>query len=363
MATNRSITFNEPAAPWHEPVNGADLLNQLYWLIHRYVILSHEAKIAISLWIIHTYAHDYARISPSLAIISPERECGKTTLLSLLAKLVRRALSSSSITPAAIYRVIEKCRPTLLIDEGDTFLKENDPLKGILNSGHTRDTANTIRCEGKNYDPQTFSTWAPKVYASIREPWPTLMDRSIRIEMRRNLPNEEFQRLRDIPEAMALKQMMMRWVNDNAQLLYDADPLMPDGISGRSADNWEPLFAIADAAGGEWPNFARSAAQALKDNEPHEEDIGIQLLTDLQDIFIARRIDRLSTNDILGCLIAIDGSQWMESNNGRPINSRQLANLLKPYRIRPTTIRFGTDGAKGYYYEHCKDAFTRYLKK
>ena len=99
--------------------------------------------------------------------------------------LCRAPLLSGNITPAALFRAIEAWKPTLLIDEADTFAKMNDELRGILNAGHTRDTAFVVRAEGDANEPRLFSTWAPKVVAAIGRLPDTIEDRAIRIVPRR----------------------------------------------------------------------------------------------------------------------------------------------------------------------------------
>jgi hypothetical protein len=108
-----------------------------------------------------------AAASPLLALTSPEKRCGKTTTLSLLTRLVPRPLLSSNISPAALFRIVEKYCPTLLIDEADSFLRDKEELRGILNSGHTRDAAYVVRTVGDDKEPCRFSTWAPKAVALI----------------------------------------------------------------------------------------------------------------------------------------------------------------------------------------------------
>src|SRR5271167_227951 len=102
----------------------------------------------VALWVLFTYLLDAFETSPRLAITAPQKRCGKTTLLSVLYQLTCRPLAAANLTPAVAFRVIEAARPTLLIDETDTFVKENDELRGVFNSGHTRTTAFVIRCQG-----------------------------------------------------------------------------------------------------------------------------------------------------------------------------------------------------------------------
>ena len=129
--------FQDPE-PWHDPVNGVSLLNELRCTFERFVVLPDHAAAAFALWVILTWAHDLFDISPYLAVTSPEKRCAKTLALELLGMLVRRPVPASNISPAALFRSVETYKPTLLIDEADTFARNDDSLRGILNSGHPR---------------------------------------------------------------------------------------------------------------------------------------------------------------------------------------------------------------------------------
>src|SRR5262245_50042740 len=131
----QTIVLSDPE-PWQDVVNLGKLLNSIVTVIRRYVIVSESAIVAIALWILHTYCHESADISPVLTINSPEKRCGKTNLLKLLAALCVRPLPASNVTAATIFRSVEAFHPTLLIDESDTFINgEAGELRGILNSG------------------------------------------------------------------------------------------------------------------------------------------------------------------------------------------------------------------------------------
>ena len=158
----QSGAFLSDPVPWPEPVEGEQLITEICSVIKRHMVLSEHASIAIALHVVFTHCHDAAVHSPILTVESPEKRCGKTTLASLLAQLAAKPLLASNISTAAVFRTIEKYRPTLIIDEGDTFLRDNDEMRGILNSGHNRNAAYVLRCEGDDHEPRVFSTWCPK---------------------------------------------------------------------------------------------------------------------------------------------------------------------------------------------------------
>lgn len=361
----RALDLHNPE-PWSDPVNGADLLDELTARFQRHAILPNGAAIAATLWTLLAYVLDCFDVAPRLAITSPTMRSGKTTLLSILNHLVPRALLASNISPASIFRVLESARPTLLIDEADSFARENEELRGILNSGHTREAAFVVRTEGDDHEPRRFSTWGAMAVAGIGRLPATWIDRSIIIALKRKSPAEKVERLtRERKAALQpLARMAARWAADNANTLENADPIMPDFKSDRATDNWRPLIAIADVAGGAWPERARKAAIDLNAaHETEDEGLGVQLLADLRDLFEEQHTDRLATADIVTALITRDDRPWAElGKTHRPLTKGGLARLLRPFGIMPKTIRLPDDKTpKGYALGDLADTFSRYL--
>ena len=359
----RALVLHEPE-PWPEPVDGAKLLDEIAAGIRRYVVFGVTAADAVALWCVGTHAFNVFTIFPRLVATSPEPRCGKTTLLDGIERLVPRPLAAANITAPALFRTIEAARPSLLLDEADTFAKENEDLRGILNSGHRRN-GSVIRVveSGKEYEPRQFSTWAPIALASIGSLPATLMDRSITVALRRRRPDEAVESLRlDRPNGLdTLARMAARWAADQLDGLRDADPAVPEGVFNRAADNWRPLLAIADAAGGNWPERARSTAVALA-AEYSDESRRVQLLSDIADAFEAKQTDRLSSDALTAHLIGLEDRSWAEWSKGRPLSKNQLARLMKPFGVSPGSIRLD-DGRtpKGYYLSAFDDALARYL--
>ncbi len=349
--------------PWPNPVDGALLLDELAARFSRFLALPEHAADAMALWVVHVHAHDAAQVSPVLAFVSPEKRCGKTTALSVMQDLVPRALPVANITSAALFRSIEQWSPTLLIDEADTFLKHSDELRGILNSGHGRRQAFVLRTVGDDHQPQMFRTWAPKAIALIGALPSTLEDRSIVIAMRRRLPNERVSRFRadrDRDTDNAARRCA-RWAADNMDTLREIDPKVPSELHDRAADNWRPLLAIAEEAGGEWPRRARSAALSLTPRED-EGSASVGLLADVCALFDDQPDpDRISSQDLCEALINLEERPWGEWRRGKPLTPNSLARLLKPFGIRSTKLRFGSVTRNGYTRADFTDAFSRYL--
>jgi hypothetical protein len=259
---DNSIVRADPE-PWPEAVTTAALLDEIVSIYQRFVILPDHAAEALALWAIHSYVFEHGEISPILALISPEKRCGKSTTLHLADNLTRRALVTSNVTAAALFRVIEDFKPTLLIDEFDSISnpERKEDLRNILNAGHNR-KGRAIRCDGEDNKPKAFCVFSPKMVAAIGDLPETLMDRAIKIQMRRKLPNETVERLRRF-DAMETRRRCVRWARDNAASIATAKPILPPELNDRAADNWEPLLAIAELAGEDWRNRARDAALAL----------------------------------------------------------------------------------------------------
>ena len=275
-------------------------------------------------------------------------ECGKTTALTLLKSLVRRPILASNVSTAVIFRAIERWQPTLLIDEADTYLHDNEGMAGVLNSGHRRGAACVLRVDGPDFHPAQFSTWAPLAIAKIGKLSATLVSRSIVIMMRRALPGEVTERLGSdqSAELTALARQAARWVADTCGQLRSADPAMPPRFGNRLADNWRPLIAIADQAGGAWPKTARETALLLSGRED-DMPPPVQLLADIRRVFAEHRTGRLSSEDLAKGV-----------NRSPP---KVLAHQLKPFGIRPAVIRMGDKTPRGYRLSDFEDAFARYL--
>jgi putative DNA primase/helicase len=350
--------------PWPSPVETAAILEELASVYRRHLVLPEHGAVAVALWAAHDWAHDAATISPLLVATSPEKRCGKTTVLLALRYTARRPLTAANITPAALFRSVEKWHPTLLIDEADSFLEEKEELRGVLNSSHCRATASVSRVEGEDREVRLYSTWAPIALALIGRLADTLADRAIEIRMRRKLEGETVSRLRGDADAVYrdLRRRCSRWATDHVETLRGADPSLPDGLSDRAADNWRPLVAIADLAGGEWPERARAAALALSGVDVIEDGSArVMLLSDLRDLF-GELGERLTSAAIVERLVTLEHRPWPEWSRGRPMTPRQLARLLAPFGIGPKTIRLPTgETPKGYQRGDFEEAFSRYL--
>ena len=287
---------------------------------------------AIALWILHTHVFDQFMHSPRLALLSPASGCGKTTTLNVLNALVREGRKVSNITPAALARLADE-GPTILLDEGDNQALDQDKnLMAVLNSGH--ETGGSIaRVRGQH------STFAPLAIAAIGLLPNTLTNRSVVIRVarsdRRDLRRFDKTKIEDLHN---LHKRISEWAES---VRLDTDPNLPTRLRNRSADNWRPLMAIADAFGSDWGTRARDAANKFA-REFSEEDPGVRLLTDIRRVFDMRRVDRLSKTDLLGFVIDAN-DEWecwapVPQAYPRPLKAADMSKLLKRFGIRPRTF-------------------------
>ncbi len=351
--------------PWGEKVNGAELLEELAATFRRFVVLPKHADTALALWVVITYLAGDIGVAPMLAIRSPEKRCGKTSLIGLLSRLAHKAMPASNISPSAIFRSIEKWSPTLMIDEADSFLGENEELRGILNSGHTKDTAFVIRAVpvGDGFEPQRFVTFGLKAIALIGALPDTLADRSVAIELRRKMPAERVQKLRHAGDLEPLARRCLRWATDNAEKVRAARPAIPEELDDRAGDNWEPLLAVADLAGGAWPKAARAAASVLSGATADGDSTKVELLKNLLALFRSKFAgrDAFGSGELVEALTEDKSGRWYEFSHGKPLTQRQLARLLRPFGIVSGAHRDGGQVFKGYALEAFDDAFRRYI--
>lgn len=279
--------FNlENPEPWQESVNGVTLIEEIPCLIEKHLVISAPKAHAVALWILLTYFESVVRCLPILIIRSPEKRCGKTTLLELLLALVSKPLPSANITVAGLYRIIERHGPTILADEVDTWLKEDPEARGIINSGHTRPFAFKILCNPNTLEPERFSTWAPKVFAGIGELADTIADRAIQILLERAPQGTAIPKLIDSDPKIfeRMRRQLVRWSLDHSASIEESRPKLPPSLNHRESDNWFPLFQIANEIGGTWPARTQTAALLLS-GQDDTATIGTKVLDALERIY------------------------------------------------------------------------------
>lgn len=352
------MAIPEPLTPVIGPVSIRALADQADALIRKHSIMTDEERTAIVLWSLSTYGYEVHRIFPRLAIISPLRRCGKSTLLEVLGALCKNVVSSSNLTPASLVRIKKVINPTLLIDEADTFIASADgDLKGILNGGHSKSNATVLRCQGDSHEMTPFDIWFPIAFASIGEVYDTLMDRSIVINLRRKKPDEKVARLHPGIQGVMLpwRRQVFTWFEQNGPAIID-QLVEPDFVGNdRAVDNWVPLFSLAAAISDVWLDRCDKAYRALTNGSDIE--LPVCLLIDINDILGTTGISKIGSTDLTQRLNDLDTSPWRSER----LTAHKLSSMLSSFSIKPKNLRLGTKVLKGYEAADFADAFERYL--
>lgn len=351
------------AEPWPEPVEGAALLDEIRALVSRYVILPPGAAVTLSLFALASHAIDTFNTASYVFITSPTPECGKTRAIEVLELVVRRSWRPAILTGPVLFRGVEQYEPTLFIDEAEVVRQRSDAaenIRAILHFGYRRG-ATVDRCVGDSHELTKFRIFGFKVFACIGELPGTLLTRCIVIPMRRRRGNERVARFvpREVePNGIRLRRKCRRWASDHMDVLRESVPTLPDYLEDRRREIWEPLFAVAEAAG--WLAEIEQAAKQLSGARRPETN-GVELLADIREVFATRLVDKLPSADLLTALNGLEGRPWADLNRGRGLTAHQLARELKVFGVTPGTIRVDTGTPKGYVAERFADAFERYL--
>jgi Protein of unknown function (DUF3631) len=337
----------------------SELLDRVEAFVRRYVVVSPDQAVAITLWVAHTHAIGAAEITPYLEITSPERRAGKSRLLEVLGCVARAPISTTSISPSALFRAIDRETRTVLFDEVDTVFgrrEGNEDLRALLNAGFARgNQVHRSERQGEKFVERAFNVFSAKALAAIGSLPETVADRSIHIRMARKTAAETVERFRwrlVRGESAELHNDLAEWALDAEAQLEGAWPVLPEDLDDRSQDAWEPLLAIADLAGHAWDGRARSAALALAKDKETEETTASLLLAHTRAAFDGH--DRLATPDLLNDLVVYEegpwGKWWGDAVDAGRIKgpASRLAKMLKPFGVHPTIWRDGDRIVRGY---------------
>lgn len=345
--------------------SGQRMMEAVYSFLGRFVSYpSEHAQTAHALWIVHAHIMDKWESTPRLAFLSAEPASGKTRALEITELLVPNPVCAVNVSPAYLFRKVgSDAGVTILFDEIDTVFgpkaRENEEIRGLLNAGHRRGAvAGRCAVRGKEIITEEIPAYSAVALAGLGWLPDTIMTRSVVIRMRRRHRDETvepFRRRMHAPEGHEICRLIEAWAK-GATVYW---PAMPAEIQDRDADVWEPLIAVADAIGGDWPSRARAAGVAVvtasKDVEP---SLGIRLLTDLRDAF--GDVEEMASKSIVQALNSLEESPW-GNLRGKPMDERGLANRLKEYGVKSRSIRVGNATPKGYRRVDFFEAWSRYL--
>ena len=358
------------AARAESPTTAA-LLDEVRAILRCYLILPADHFYdVVALWTLHTHVLGAFDMTARLIFKSPEKESGKTRSLETLELLVPAPLFAINASTAAIFRLLKDEHATLLFDEVDAIFNPKagnyEDLRAMINAGYSRGaTVARVVGEGSKMKTQRFPVYAAMALASIGDLPDTVESRAVVIPMRRRAPNEhveQFRRRRVLETIADIRTRLQRWGVEHSDELSDTDPQMPEELTDRAADIWEPLLAIADIAGEEWPARVREAAVlVVKGRVAEDASTGVRLLSDIKVVMSDH--DRMSSASLCAALNGLEESGWGGWNDGKGVGQRDLARRLKRYGIEPGVIKL-PDGstARGYLSSAFSDAFARYLR-
>jgi len=358
-------TIPEDLTPWPEPVNTAELLAATEAKFRRYVVANDAIVTASALWVPFSYVVEVATHATKLIYTFPLRDAGKSVALQTMRWMVLRAYPAVEITGAALYHVIDRLRPTLMLEEGDTLFTRRTVLSAILNQSWTNDGSKITRA-GLSGKWREFDTYGAQAISMRGLQMPdTTLSRCIICTLWPKLETEivdEFT-YQDDAEFKIIRRKWLRWAVDNAVALRDAKPDSP--FNNRVRINWKMLFAIADLAGGKWPKRARAAALELETGRDEPNEL-IRLFAALKEVWGTAEVR--TSKSLCEDLAAHPSGEWADFRGKGPISPTQLAALLRPFGIRPidnvlSGRRAGDKNPNGYRRSQFIDPWARLLQK
>jgi hypothetical protein len=365
-----------------QPENGYQLFLDIRSAIRKFVSLEELQATVAALWVLFTWIfEEAAETNPFLRILAPEPKCGKSTLIKILRYLSRGGWLIASATRSSFIRKLQVSRFTMLLDEGDSFLAENEDMRNVLNAASDPDTANVSLSikQGDNWVSVDINAFVPITVASIKKlkGMVTVEDRSIHLWLKRatkaerkNLTKARHRALRETADPIA--DRCARWAQDNADKLVGMRPTL-NFEDGRDEDKWEPLIGIADYLNQQLGQSVRTiAARMIGANAEQQESLSIFLLADIKNLFDLKReqkppgdqnADKYTSKSLCEDLIALEERPWGSLPAGKerkPINQNRLAFMLRDYQIVPHNIRIGDETPKGYERKDFEDTWLRY---
>jgi hypothetical protein len=353
------------------PEGKFNILTVVHHMVETYVSMRPDERVAVALWILHTHVFDRFMVTPRLAMTSPVRGCGKTTLLDIIKVMARRAHKCDGISAAVFYHRVDRNRSTMLIDEVDNLpLSIDGPMRAAFNAGHRRGGTIERMLKGA---PRAYQVFTPMAIAAIGALPLPLSHRSITIRLTRYAGDEPLRRFDpdDTADLDYCYQQLTLWAQT---VKLCTDPEMPAGLRNRPADNWRPLIAIADSFGKAWGETAREAALAFSRGY-RDEDIGVVLLRDIRDLFETHGVDRFASAALVTALCELDSAPWAEwrgirdDQSPRRLSRGELAKMLAPFGIRPKSVwpvrrhDTGKSSTKGYTRDQFEHAWAAYCSE
>lgn len=340
---------------------GCTLAAQVHAQYTRYVAfrpdLKDEEADLLVLWTLHTHTFGAAEVTPYILVTAPTPEAGKSRIIDVAELLAARAEVVVDPTPAALFRMIDEQRPTLLIDELDEAYKSSG-LRAVLNAGYRLGA--TVRRASREY-----AVFCPKLLAGISAPSLPLkgatLSRCIELRMRRRAPGQpvdRFSRRVARLDCDEIRRELADWGEAVEWQLAETSPCALPHLSDRQREVWEPLASIAELLGERWPSRVYRAADKLSRRIVKQPDQGTQIIADLHDVWRGIEGTRAHTATLAAMRNQLEGRRY-----SAPLSAHELSQRLKPFDIHPhpNAFRVGGKLGRGYYRSAFDDAFVRYL--
>lgn len=370
MNTKSNINeYQYELEPWEGEVTGKELYDEIYLAIESFIELESEQIHAITIWVLHTYfirpydSIQLCRYSPLLFLTSPERACGKSTLLKILSALSYNGKIATNISDASLFRLVAGKKITLFLDEIDTYFSKRSEMVGLLNSGFEI-TGSVLRQTGGDFGTTSeFSTWGAKCIAGIGTQPDTLESRTLKIQLKRKTAESNLLRVpevlaRDLNYFINIKRRCIKFAAENETEILKSDEIFFNEIDDRAHDCWSGLLRLASYIG-ELDNVKKSA-RYLSANAKPDEGESIEFLRDVRYFLGTLTEEKFPTAQLITYLNRLEDRPYKYIRKDG-INAYDLSVKLKPYGIRSKQIKFAGSNIKGYEVAVFQEVFKRYL--
>lgn len=360
--------------PWPDPVDGNELVEEIFAAIEKCVYLTYEQILAITYWVIHTYfirkkgEQQALRYSPILILTSWLFGCGKTVLQDLLAEISNKSQKAANISISSLFRLLQSKQPALFLDEIDTYFPNRDELIGILNAGYDERVGAVLRQSSKGNDwskTEEFAVWGAKCLAGIGSQVATLESRSIKIQLVRKPTQHKLARLHDVIAQdrelfLNIRRKCVRFAIDNEEALIRQPPAYSDKLSDRANDCWSGLFKLAALIGGDIQKLQDAAIKLSSSSGPEKSEFE-EFLLDLKPFVESFPHSRIPSNALVEYLRSLEDRPYRYKG----FSAYDLASKLRPHGIGPVQMRAegSNRNVKGYEKAELLQLISKYLQE
>lgn len=331
---------------------GRRYLEEACQFIARFSVLpSRAAGYALVLFAAHCWIYQSFTETPRMHVSALTYGAGKTRVMKLVNLLCPNPQMMAKITGPALYHIIDERHPApLALDEADAIFGPGtraEELRGILNAGYEYSGTITRVSKGEAAD---YSVFCPVIFAGKGKLPPSLEDRSVTVMMAQRRPGQEMDRfVPKMHDAMGrqIGLMLGAWATRVAgpagDILWN-DP--PEKLADRQVDILTPLYAIAQMAGGPWPERFAEIVDVLMLGGVSTDEVSpaTALLTAILDVWPEDE-ERLPTHRLASLVAGHESGRfaWPES-----VQTGELNRRMRDLGIPPVPLRIGGNVMRGY---------------